>query len=272
MDVLWTFKNISTLTRPSLRNALQQPAQPSPAQSTNSYLRITTTSRSAEQMDNTIDLALRLWLTMDIQARQFGGIGNIQWNDDSSLGDFIEQRFRTAKKTTGEVAQVEIGAGILPDKLIDEMIKSLGILFLQDSRTATFMEQFHFKGRLGHDCPFLLPASTPYLQDRLAAMYFKLKGPPTTWRQRFHEDLAEWFSFWSAAVAITIMTFVFGSTSVGPAVWSATMAKQSLEIAREGLELARHAAASNAKSALSCTQAICSVPTSTAIVKLVKRF
>lgn len=64
-----------------------------------------TISRSDEKMDNTINLALRLWLTIDIRARQFGGVGDIQYNDNSSLGDFIEQRFQTAKKPAGEVAQ-----------------------------------------------------------------------------------------------------------------------------------------------------------------------
>lgn len=133
MDVLWEFENISTLTRPSLRKALQQPAQPSPDQSTNFYPRINspdhlprrvndskeysstqqrTTRRSDEKMDNTINLALRLWLTMDIRGRQFGGVGDIQWNDDSSLGDFIEKRFPTTE-LTGEVAQSR-------DVLLDE--------------------------------------------------------------------------------------------------------------------------------------------------------
>lgn len=62
-----------------------------------------TISRSDEKMDNTINLALRLWLKMDIRARQFGGVGDIQYNDNSSLGDLIEQRFQTAKKPAGEV-------------------------------------------------------------------------------------------------------------------------------------------------------------------------
>lgn len=132
------------------------------------------------------------------------------------------------------------------------------------------MKQFQFKGRPGYDYPFPLPGSTrlsdfDYWQDRLAEMYFILKGPPTTWHQRFREDLAGWFSFWGAAVAITVMTFVFGSASVGLAAWSALLAQQSLEIAREGLALARDAATS-------CTPTTRDASMSTAVVKLVKRF
>lgn len=120
------------------------------------------------------------------------------------------------------------------------------------------MKQFHFRGRSGHDYPFPLPGATrlsefDYWQDRLAEIYFILKGPPTTWRQKFHEDLVGWFSFWGVAVAITVMTFVFGSISVALAFWSIKIAQQNLEVAQDALSLARQAVTSGANIAASST-------------------
>lgn len=133
------------------------------------------------------------------------------------------------------------------------------------------MRESQFKGRPGHDYPFPVQGSTrlsefEYWQDRLAEIYFILKGPPTTWHQKLREDPAGWFSFWGAAVAITVMTFIFGSASVGLAAWSVLIAQQSLEIAREGLVLARDAVTSAGNAATS------SAPTSSAVVKMFKEF
>lgn len=168
-------------------------------------------------------------------------------------------------------------AGVFPEKLIDETIKSLGILFPKDPETDIFMRKFQFSGRLGYDYLFPLPGSMrlsefDYWQDRLAEIYSILEDPPTTWRQKFREDLAGWFSFWGAAVAITVMTVVFGSASVGLAIWSVLIAEQSLELAREGLALARDAAKSAANTATSCVPTVSDVSMTTAIVKLVKQF
>lgn len=68
------------------------------------------------------------------------------------------------------------------------------------------------------------------------------------------------------------MTFIFGSISVGLAVRSVLIAQQSLEIAREGLALARDVAMPAKNTTTLCTPTICNSPTSTAVVKLVKRF
>ena len=168
-------------------------------------------------------------------------------------------------------------AGVFPEKLIDETIKSLGLLFPEDAETATFMRKFQFSGRLGYDYPFPLPGSMrlsefDYWQDRLAEICSILEGPPTTWRQTFREDLPGWFSFWGAAVAITVMTFVFGCTSIGLASRSLLIAEQNLKLAQEGLALARDAAKSAANTAPSCVPTVSEVSMTTAIVKLVKQF
>lgn len=168
-------------------------------------------------------------------------------------------------------------AGVFPEKLIDETIKSLGILFPEDAETDIFMRKFQFSGRLGFDYPFPLPGSMrlsefDYWQDRLAEICSILEGPPTTWRQTFREDLPGWFSFWGAAVAITVMTFVFGCISIGLAIQSLVIAEQNLKLAQEALDLARDAAKSAANTAISCVPTVSDDSMTTAIVKLVKQF
>lgn len=129
MDILWKVENVQALKRQGLREALRQFAPASPAQLTNPDLRMhsqdhlprsvddsrddsfteqQTRTHSDEKLNNTINLVLRLWLTIDIRARQFGGVGDVQWNDESSLGDLINQKFPTAKKGTDEVQRRDV--------------------------------------------------------------------------------------------------------------------------------------------------------------------
>lgn len=129
MDVLWQSANIQKLTRRKLRQDLRQFAQPSadrfssedswvhspdPLPSSvadsndDSPAELQTPCPSDEMMNNTINLTLRLWLTIDIRARQFGGVGDVQWNDDSSLSDLINQQFSRVKKETGEMHNREV--------------------------------------------------------------------------------------------------------------------------------------------------------------------
>lgn len=117
MDALWKSTNKQTLTRRQIRQTLQNSTQPSLDQSAKDNSRINSPEplpslsddfqddSSAEQqtsmINNTINLALRLWLTMDIRARQFGGVGDVQWDDDCSLRKFIDQEFPKGKKEMG---------------------------------------------------------------------------------------------------------------------------------------------------------------------------
>lgn len=124
MDVLWHSADIKALTRQGLREALGHFTPPSTDRSTYGDFWMPSShplsssadgsradksaeqqkrSRSDEMMDNTINLALRLWLTMDIRARQFGGVADVQWDENSSLSKFIDQQFPREKKWTSEV-------------------------------------------------------------------------------------------------------------------------------------------------------------------------
>lgn len=49
---------------------------------------------SEESLNRTIDLALRLWLVLNIRDNEYApGAHSIQWNDDVSLQTFIVQQF-----------------------------------------------------------------------------------------------------------------------------------------------------------------------------------
>lgn len=96
MDILWASGDFQTLTPPILRQALRGSTDDNSAGTQ-------TQSPSDDMMNNTINLAIRLWLTMDIRARQFGGVGDVQWNDDAPLKDLVEQEFPKVKKGTGEI-------------------------------------------------------------------------------------------------------------------------------------------------------------------------
>ena len=104
MDVLRYSPDIKALTRQEFRQALRRPlSRSSDVSRDDSSTQQQTRNRSDDMMDNSINLALRLWLTMDIRARQFGGVADVQWNENSSLSEFIDHNFPREKKWSNEV-------------------------------------------------------------------------------------------------------------------------------------------------------------------------
>src|SRR5439155_4965609 len=91
--------------------------------------------------------------------------------------------------------------------------------------------------------------------------YSKFKAPPTTWKQKFWEQPSAFFTFWGAAVTITIATLVFGSIS-------AITAFLTLDLAQKTLNLAMDAAASASKTALDCAPNTCGAPARTPAARL----
>lgn len=149
MDVIWKSADIQTLTRRELRQALRNSTQPSPDRSANvdsnvcspgpgpSSVDDSRNDISAEQltrylsddmMNNTINLSLRLWLTVDIRARQFGGVGDVQWNDDVSLRNLIDQQFPTVDKGAGASQSGR-------DVSLDEEFNALNLLHRRGIKT-----------------------------------------------------------------------------------------------------------------------------------------
>ena len=109
MDVLQHSPDIKALTRQGLRQALRHPLSRSADHSRDdSSDEQQTINCSDEMLDNTIDLALRLWLTMDIRARRFGGVADVQWNEDSSLSEFIDHNFPKEKKWSSKVHSSDV--------------------------------------------------------------------------------------------------------------------------------------------------------------------
>ncbi|KAF3395394.1 hypothetical protein DPV78_008516 [Talaromyces pinophilus] len=223
-------------------------------------------------INNSIHLALRLWLTLDIQhtnlpVRQ----SQISWDDNSTLTDFVFRQFnkRVEKlRSRSEVDDLDDNlaaefnahtlrsrrqikteftynlanhmrrVGIIPEKAINETVMSLGLLFPENDETTSLLSKDGFDLKFP-DFPFVEPEESPRIldfeiwQDRVEKIYQIFRAPPSTWRQRFREDPSAFFTFWGAAVTITFATVVFGFISAVTAFIAIDLAQKSLDIAAD---------------------------------------
>ena len=80
IDIVWNFIDTKHhLKRPDLRQKLQDVA---PFQKDSDF-----------ELNNAINFALRMWLTMTICAAEYGESEGIQWDDSTDLGDFVKAQF-----------------------------------------------------------------------------------------------------------------------------------------------------------------------------------
>ncbi|KAK0114003.1 hypothetical protein ONS96_014850 [Cadophora gregata f. sp. sojae] len=177
--------------------------------------------------------------------------------DDKVLNVFPMKLFLVAHKRSK--------TNILPESLILETTRTLGILFPSSSeheyeKSSAYLKEYHPDISRSAEYPFSWtsterPSMSSFVhwRDRLDTIYTLYKSKPTSfWRSlRDFRDPQEWLTFWMGLVAILIMTFVFGCISTATAIYSAVYAYRGFVISKEGLDIARDAASSAAASAAS---------------------
>ena len=120
--------------------------------------------------------------------------------------------------------------------VIDETISTLRLLFPEwDSRTSKFLQRAEQSNLAEpHISKHMYLSDFHHWQDRLSEICFEYQSPPANWRQIWTDrrNRLQWYTFW-LAIAIFIMTFVFGLISTITAGLQTHYAHESLLLARE---------------------------------------
>lgn len=125
----------------------------------------------------------------------------------------------------------------MPEALIKETILSLNLLFPDwNPRTERFLHKTSQSevAEAAVDAPLRLHLSDFYYwQDRLADLHLASKSAPTTWRQMWTDDRnpLQWYTFWFA-VAVLVLTLIFGIISSITASMQTRYAYESLQLTR----------------------------------------
>jgi hypothetical protein len=127
-------------------------------------------------------------------------------------------------------------ADVIPDAVIDETMLSLRLLFPDwDPYTSKFFNKID-QNTLGEDGVYperIYLTNFHYWRDRLLEVCFEYQSPPSAWRQIWTDrrNRLQWYTFW-LAVAIFILTIVFGLISSITACMQTIYAYEALELAR----------------------------------------
>ncbi|KAI9672489.1 MAG: hypothetical protein M1817_003255 [Caeruleum heppii] len=244
---------------------------------------------SHDHINRSIDLALRLWLTINIRDPKFAPASNSrQWDDESSLRSFIASRFPTPQ--TSEVPStlqrnVRLESNltavnlrrlsgirtewtqrldehldfdhanrtvkvymlkaclhhhrirnVIEQAVIDETLLSLELLFPDwDAPTRQYLKEFeHFRNQPSVEYPHgLYLADFHHWRDRLSYLYLQFHAPAPSFRQVWNDrrNPVQWYTFWFA-VAIFVMTIVFGIITSITAIMQTRYAYESMILAR----------------------------------------
>lgn len=127
-------------------------------------------------------------------------------------------------------------ADIIPNDVIDETILSLRLLFPDwDPQTSKFLNKINLPILVEeHQYPERLYLSDFYYwRDRLSELCFEYQSPPSSWREIWKDrrNRLQWYTFW-LAVAIFILTIVFGLISSITACMQTVYAYEALQLAR----------------------------------------
>jgi len=130
-------------------------------------------------------------------------------------------------------------AALIPTTVIDETILSLRLLFPDwDPQTSKFLHKMNQAGLVEeHAYPDRLYLSDfHFWRDRLSEICFEYQSPPSKWRQIWADrrNRLQWYTFW-LAIAIFVLTVVFGLISSVAAVLQTIYAYQSLKLARDAV-------------------------------------
>ena len=126
---------------------------------------------------------------------------------------------------------------ILPKDLLKETFLSLNLLFPNwDPTTERYLQKAD--RTLITEFPLNIPkrlflTDFHYWQDRIAVLLTESKAPPTSWKQLWTDrrNPLQFYTFWFA-VAILILTVVFGVISSVTACMQTRYTYQSLQLAR----------------------------------------
>jgi len=147
--------------------------------------------------------------------------------------------------------------GLLSEVLVNETLDSLALLFpfWQSKKNEEYLTSIGFAEMI--DCELHFESLDAKIsldhfkvwRERLEKIYNLYTGPPLTQWQKLREDKIGWFTFWGAAVAIVVMTFIFGVLAITFAIlaWSKAHADADdlLDVVKELLEVVKKATESS---------------------------